>query len=99
MSVEDHRFRQVEGVWGIDINREDGKKVKSDAGTRWVPVHSELVRLGLLEYVGAVRETGHTSVPLDRRRTKIRRRWLVVVWLRRRLVNVLPMLTLPVSFR
>ena len=51
-----------EGIWGIDINTEDGKRLKSQASHRWVPIHSELVRLGFLEYVEAMRESGHESL-------------------------------------
>jgi integrase len=32
----------------------EGQTVKTQAGIRLVPVHSELVRLGFLEYVGSV---------------------------------------------
>lgn len=34
----------------------EGQSVKSQAGVRKVPVHSELVRLGFLDYVSAMRE-------------------------------------------
>lgn len=41
--------RQQGGVWFFDITA-----AKSEAGVRRVPVHSELVKLGLLEYVRAL---------------------------------------------
>lgn len=40
----------------------EGQHVKSDAGHRSIPIHSELVRLGLLEYVQAIREAGHDKL-------------------------------------
>lgn len=47
----------------IRISEEaDGAKVKTEAGLRSVPVHSELVRLGFLEYVEATRKTGAVSL-------------------------------------
>lgn len=40
----------------------DGQRVKTDAGLRSIPVHPELVRLGLLEYVQAIRDAGHNKL-------------------------------------
>ncbi len=36
----------------------DGQKVKTKAGIRQLPVHSELVRLGFLDYVEVIQKTG-----------------------------------------
>ena len=36
----------------------EGQSVKTDAGRREVPVHPELIRLGFMEYVTALREAG-----------------------------------------
>jgi integrase len=45
------------GVYFVSINADaDGATVKTDAGWREVPLHSELVRLGFLEYVEAMRK-------------------------------------------
>ena len=45
--------RQEDGIWFLDITDEgdDDKKLKTEAGRRKVPVHSELIRLGFLEFV------------------------------------------------
>lgn len=45
--------RQEDDIWFLDITDEgdDDKKLKSEAGRRKVPVHSELIRLGFLEFV------------------------------------------------
>lgn len=37
----------------------EGQHVKTDAGHRSLPIHPELVRLGLLEYVQAIHSAGH----------------------------------------
>ena len=36
-----------------------GQRLKSDASKRDIPIHSELVRLGLLEYTQAIKNAGH----------------------------------------
>lgn len=40
----------------------EGQSIKSEAGHRTVPIHSELVRLGFLEYVGRTKATGCDSL-------------------------------------
>jgi len=55
-------IHEEDGIWGIAINDDDGKSVKTSAAVRWVPVHSELARLGLLEYADTVRKAKHASL-------------------------------------
>lgn len=56
-------FRTDGDVPVIQITNEgEGQRVKTKAGIRTVPVHSELVRLGLLDYVEAMRKNGHSSL-------------------------------------
>lgn len=43
-------------------NEGEGQRVKTDASVREVPLHSELVRLGFLDYAAAVRESGSRSL-------------------------------------
>lgn len=51
---------QVQGIWAIDINEDaEGKTVKTKASRRQVPIHSELIRLGFLDYVEATRKAGN----------------------------------------
>jgi len=51
---------QIDGIWAIDINENHAvKTVKTKASRRQVPVHSELIRLGFLEYVEVIRAAGH----------------------------------------
>lgn len=48
------------GVPAIAISDEGaGQQVKTDAASRSVPIHSELHRLGFLDYVAATRAAGH----------------------------------------
>jgi integrase len=46
-------IKQEEGIWFLHITDEgdNNKRVKAKASRRKVPVHSELIRLGLLEFV------------------------------------------------
>lgn len=53
---------QTDGVWCLDINAEEGKRLKTENSRRLVPVHSELIRLGFLDYVQDIRDAGHTSL-------------------------------------
>jgi hypothetical protein len=40
----------------------EGQSIKSEAGKRSIPIHSELVRLGFLDYARAVQQTRSTSL-------------------------------------
>ncbi|MBK6659232.1 MAG: site-specific integrase [Proteobacteria bacterium] len=55
-------IRKEGEVWVIDINEQDEKAIKTGAGRRLVPIHSELQRLGLLEYVDELRSKGETRL-------------------------------------
>lgn len=53
----------VEGIPILALTDEgEVQKIKSKAGHRRIPIHSELIRLGFLEYVQATRESGTTSL-------------------------------------
>jgi integrase len=41
-------------VWCIDVHNGGDNKLKNESAARLIPVHSELVRLGLLDYVKAL---------------------------------------------
>jgi integrase len=50
-------FRQEDGIPVISIDDQgEEKRVKTSAAKRLIPVHPELIRLGLLEYVDALRK-------------------------------------------
>lgn len=50
--------REVEGVWVFDLNLRTGQQLKNANAIRQVPIHSELVRLGLLAYAEEQRSLG-----------------------------------------
>lgn len=62
--------RQIDGVWCIIISEDqeeggdegDRKRVKTDAGERYVPVHPELERIGFLTYAEQKREEKVTKL-------------------------------------
>jgi integrase len=56
-------------VWCIDIHNGGSNKLKNETSARLIPVHSELVRLGLLDYVKALK-TGPLFPGLTRRESK-----------------------------
>lgn len=56
LHVED--VKQVDGVWCFDINDEGDRQLKNKSSRRVIPVHPELVRLGLLDHVEAMRSSG-----------------------------------------
>lgn len=53
LALDDIRLER--GLWAIDINDEDYKRVKSAAARRIIPMHPELIDLGLPEFVEDVR--------------------------------------------
>lgn len=46
------------GIWFIDISTDGGRSIKTASSRRQVPIHSELIRLGLLRYRDALLEGG-----------------------------------------
>lgn len=55
LTVHDVKRDADTGIWYFDINDDDEKKrLKTQAATRLVPVHSELLRRGFLEYIERV---------------------------------------------
>ena len=56
-------FVSIDGVSVIDINDEGaGKRVKTKAARRQIPLHCELIRLGLLDRVAALQAKGETRL-------------------------------------
>lgn len=55
--------KTVEGIPVLVLTNEgESQRIKSDAGHRSVPIHSELIRLGFLGYVEAIKATGTDSL-------------------------------------
>jgi len=57
-------LRDIHGTWVFHITREGSarKSVKTAGSERIIPVHSELVRLGLLNYHAAMKTLGHQNL-------------------------------------
>lgn len=56
-------FQEAEGVQVISINDQgEGKRLKTKAGKRLIPIHSELIGLGLIRYVDNLRGRGETRL-------------------------------------
>ncbi len=74
LTVDDVREENVNGgrLWCIDIhNGDDGHKIKNDkARPRLLPMHSALVRAGLLEYIANLPKRGQLFPGLERRASK-----------------------------
>lgn len=49
-------IRREAGIWYFDINDRNTRRLKTRASIRKVPVHSELLRCGLLDYLSWMRE-------------------------------------------
>lgn len=53
-------IRKEDGLWCISImNEQDWQTVKNNPSKRTIPMHPELIRLGLPEYAEALRSAGH----------------------------------------
>ncbi len=52
-------IRQDHGVWVFDINDKEEKKLKNRSSERLVPIHLELINLGLLEFADVLRKKGN----------------------------------------
>lgn len=56
-------IQELEGIPVLVLTDEgEGQSIKSEAGHRSVPIHSELIRLGFLAYVETVRASGSDSL-------------------------------------
>lgn len=57
LTPDDIKQDKTTGIWYFDINDdEENKRLKTDAAKRLVPVHQELIRLGLLDFVTKVKD-------------------------------------------
>jgi integrase len=53
-------IREQDGIWVFDINDGPGRTLKSKASKRLVPIHQELIRLGLLNFAQSLRNAKKT---------------------------------------
>ena len=55
-------IHEVDGVWVFDINDDPGRSLKNTASKRLVPIHDDLMRIGLLRHVEALRKAKKTRL-------------------------------------
>lgn len=60
LKVED--LSKKDGVWGFFISDGDGRSLKTESSKRWVPMHSKLEELGLLDYREKTAAAGHSDL-------------------------------------
>jgi integrase len=58
---------EIDGLWVFDINDKNGKSLKNNQSIRTIPIHSELIRLGLIDYVNNIKaEKAATLFPNEK---------------------------------
>lgn len=68
LGIDDVREEHGHWIMHITTEGEGGKSVKTDGSMRVVPVHSELIRLGFLNYHAITKKAGHSRLfPLAER--------------------------------
>jgi len=72
LAAKDIREQQANGatIWVIDIHNGGNNALKNKVSARFVPVHSELVRAGLLQYVASLPKGSALFPGLVRRESK-----------------------------
>ena len=60
--------RKEDGHWVFDINRANGKHVKNPSSVRTVPIHSEILKIGLIRHYSELHAKGQSRLfpSLDR---------------------------------
>lgn len=70
LAVDDVRQDASTGIWLLDINSDQDKRLKTDASEREVPIHPALCNLGFLEFVDHVRADSNPRLFKDEQRNK-----------------------------
>jgi len=76
LSISDVRHEQQTWLMDITENQDDDddenrKSLKTESSRRQVPIHEELIKLGLIDYLELMREAGHSRLfPLAVRNTR-----------------------------
>jgi integrase len=60
-------IKQVDGVYVIDVNDHDDKRLKTIASKRLVPIHPNLIDMGFLDFIKS-RPKGHLWIHLKKGR-------------------------------
>ena len=55
-------LREAEGIPVFDLNIRDGQQLKNTNAARLIPIHAELLRLGLLAHANGERRAGQTML-------------------------------------
>lgn len=55
-------LRKVDGIWVFDLNDGPGRELKNDSSKRFIPIHPELIRLGLVKYAETLRKNGEVRL-------------------------------------
>ena len=63
-------IHQIDGVWVFDINDKDEKKLKTLSSKRLIPIHSQLIELGLIKYHKALLKQGEKRLFPDLKKGK-----------------------------
>jgi integrase len=64
-------------IWILDVREGDGQILKTAAARRWVPVHSQLIAAGLLDYAENLPATGPLFPSLRGSGPDAKRSWYV----------------------
>jgi integrase len=62
LETDDVRLDPPTGLWLLDINSDEDKKLKTDTSEREVPIHPTLLALGFLDFVEGVRASNETRL-------------------------------------
>jgi integrase len=56
--------QEEDGISFLRITDEESlqQNLKNEGSRRWVPIHRDLIRLGLMEYVDSIRKAGHVRL-------------------------------------
>lgn len=65
-------IKQQNGIWYLDLNIDDGKRIKTASSIRKIPLHEDILRLGFIEYVQDMRSNGQTLLFPNSTRSEIR---------------------------
>lgn len=54
-------IKHQDNIWYFDITRDGEKETKNKKSVRWVPIHSDLISLGFLDYIGKLKNENPKS--------------------------------------
>jgi len=56
-------IQELDGIWTINLNANSAdKSIKTEAGSRLVPIHPKLMELGFLDYLQVIRNRNHQKL-------------------------------------